>query len=134
MKTLLNFEDFILESAAPKTYTKEKRYDFEVSFYLRDTSDYTTSDKKFGSDMMGKKGGDAFDFEVDNVKIYTDNVDGEDDEVTKVELTGDFKTDLRGLKNSELSNKLMEYIGDVVVSYTKKHPQMFRVRVKKIDK
>ena len=106
-------------------------YNFKGKFYIRLVSDYTTSDRKFGSDLMGKKGGDQFDFHVDGVELAQEREDGED--VTRVDIEGWFKKPTQGKwTKEELTDELMEQICDYVESFTKKYPQMFSLSIDKL--
>ena len=122
MKNVKTRSEFLNED---KTQTI---YAFDCSFHLNTTSDYVTSERKFGSDMLGVHGGDQFDFDVEHIYLSEDVYKNE--EVTNVELDGTFKKpDGRDWNKSELTNALAEYIGDVVESYTKKYPQLFKVDI-----
>ena len=120
MKNIKTREDFLNESKELKIYA------FDGSFYLISTSEYITSEKKFGGDMLGAHGGDLFDFDIEHIYLKEEKLD--EDEATKVEIDGTFKAP-NGLKKDELLESLKEYVGDVVESYTKKYPQMFKMGI-----
>lgn len=111
---------------------KIKQFGYTGNFYLTDVNEYISNN--FRNDFIGKHGGDFFDFVVNNIKRTVDQIDGE--YVTRIMIEGTFETDL-DYDRDTLTNMLMEYVGDVVESYTKKYPQEFNiesyriVRVKK---
>ncbi len=106
---------------------KLKQYDYTGNFYLTATNEYISD--KFRNDFIGKHGGDFFDFYVEDIKRSVDKID--DEYITRIKIEGTFETDINYNKD-ELTNMLMEYIGDVVESYTKKFPQEFNIEVHRI--
>lgn len=106
---------------------KIKQFGYTGNFYLTDANEYISD--KFRTDFVGKHGGDFFDFVVNNIKRTVDQIDGE--YVTRIMIEGTFETDL-DYDRDTLTNMLMEYVGDVVESYTKKYPQEFNIEYYRI--
>ena len=98
---------------------------FEGTFYLETVNDYTTSERKFGGDMIGVKGGDMFDFEITDFDIDEDL----DNNRINIELTGSFFITKDYYNNDELTNMLTDYIGLYVESFTKEYPNLFYLNV-----
>lgn len=108
-----------------------KTHNFSGTFYLRINTDYTADPKKFTVDMLGKHGGDFFDFTIDTFKVTPH--EGED--FTDFEFTGYLSTDLGDEYTlSDKREMLIDYIAGPVESYTRKYPQMLSVDLKRANK
>ena len=104
-----------------------KQYGYTGNFYLTANNKYISDE--FRNDFVGKHGGNFFDFYVEHIQRSVDKID--DEYITRIKIEGTFETEFDYTKD-ELTDMLMEYIGDVVESYTKKYPQEFNVDVHRI--
>ena len=96
-----------------------KHYEFKVSFHINNPSDYAVSARRFGEDIKGHKGGEQFDFTIDNFNVV------EGDSVANYTLEGDFYYNGE-LNKDELTDEIAEIIGSYVESFTSKYPQDFQ--------
>lgn len=101
---------------------------FDGSFYLENVTDYIVSEKSFGWDMLGKKGGDNFDFE-----ILSCSIEIEENDIKRIYIEGDFFFDADDYKdeynNNELAIMLICYISGYVESYTNEYPKDFYLKI-----
>ncbi len=101
---------------------------FDGGFYLEKANDYTTSECDFGYDMLGKKGGDMFDFE-----ILSCSIEIEENDIKRIYIEGDFFFNADDYKdkynNNELANMLICYISGYVESFTNEYPKDFYLTV-----
>lgn len=133
MKTIKKFGDFINENEQASS-KEDRQYNFDGAFYLSAVNDYILSERKFGGDMEGIHGGDEFDFHIDHVYMNEDNNEN-GEPITKIELDGFFYAPINNtMDKDDLTDCLMEYVGDVVHSYTKHIPQDFNIKISKHKK
>ncbi len=97
---------------------------FYGKFHLTAVTDYTLSERKFGSDFSGHIGGDQFDFWIDWNDLREGDFEGES--VTEVKFIGHFKIPPDWSDDEALST-LENYIGQPIQSWTSKWPQMFEI-------
>jgi len=75
---------------------------------------------RFTNDLLGKKGGDMFDFTVEDIVVSPDSFDGK--LCTSVFMRGVF-TPPEWVSKEDFLSTLMGEICGYVESYTDKHPQ-----------
>ncbi len=117
------FDDHFGHNSIEESYSGKELFAFDGTFYLETVNSYTTSERKFGGDMIGDKGGNMFDF-----SILTMDINEVDDKV-QVEFSGSLFIDENTYTNDEISNLLSVDISGYVESYTEEFPKDFNLTV-----
>ena len=117
------FDEHFGHNKIDESYSGKELFAFDGTFYLETVNSYTTSERKFGGDMIGDKGGNMFDF-----SILTMDINEVDDKV-QVELSGSLFIDENTYTNDEISNLLSVDISGYIESYTEEFPKDFTLTV-----
>ena len=117
------FDEHFGHNKVDESYSGKELFAFDGTFYLETVNSYNTSERKFGGDMIGDKGGNMFDF-----SILTMDINEVNDKV-QVEFSGSLFIDENTYTNDEISNLLSVDISWYVESYTEEFPKDFNLTV-----